>query len=83
MSETEIEFIKRTLNFYWGEWNKAHPDNLDDFETSKSIVKKLDIPHIVVPACPKCGDTGRCDPTLGEPDVRECDRKHKSSNVSE
>jgi len=39
-------------------------------ETLKQL---LFIPVVVNSVCPKCGDIGRCEPTLSEPDGKECD----------
>ena len=38
------------------------------------IVKKLTITDVSKSVCPKCGNTGRCEPrTLSDPDGQECD----------
>jgi hypothetical protein len=38
-SEEEVEFIKRLADFYWSNYNNEHPNNLKDFELTKSILE--------------------------------------------
>jgi len=40
-SEEEVEFIGRLITFFWIEHNSEHPDNLTEFELSKSILKQF------------------------------------------
>ena len=40
-SEEEAKFIERLISFYWVEYNNEHPNNLKEFELSKSILEKL------------------------------------------
>jgi len=38
-SKEEVEFIKTLIDFYWSNYNNEHPNNLKDFELSKSILE--------------------------------------------
>lgn len=41
---------------------------------AEQSVKNCNIPHVSNSVCPKCGNTGRCEPrTLSDPDGQECD----------
>jgi len=40
----------------------------------EKILQALNIPFVSKSVCPKCGNTGRCEPwTLSDPDGQECD----------
>lgn len=40
----------------------------------EKILQALNIPLVSKSVCPKCGNTGRCEPrTLSDPDGQECD----------
>ena len=38
-SEEEVEFIETLIDFYWSNYNNEHPNNLKDFELTKSILE--------------------------------------------
>ena len=40
-NEEEVKLIERLIIFYWVEYNSEHPNNLKEFELSKSILEKL------------------------------------------
>ena len=43
-------------------------------DIKKHISEQLNILHVSNSVCPKCGNTGRCEPrTLSDPDGQECD----------
>lgn len=40
----------------------------------EKILQALNIPFVSKSVCPKCGNTGRCEPrTLSDPNGQECD----------
>jgi len=42
-------------------------------DIKKHISEQLNILRVSNSVCPKCGNTGRCEPrTLGDPDGQEC-----------
>ena len=43
-------------------------------DIKKHISEQLNILHVSNSVCPKCGNTGRCEPrTLSDPDGQVCD----------
>lgn len=40
-SEEEMEFIKRTIKFYWSQYNNSHEDNSKDWDTAQNILEQF------------------------------------------
>lgn len=40
-SEEEVKFIERLIGFYWVENNSEHPNNLEEWELSKKLIKQF------------------------------------------
>jgi|DEB0MinimDraft_12_1074336.scaffolds.fasta_scaffold233594_1 hypothetical protein len=42
-TEIELKLLNKMLDFYWEHYNADHKENLDDWKTTFTIVKKLTI----------------------------------------
>jgi len=46
----------------------------NECEQEKAVKNNAVLPYVSKSVCPKCGNTGRCEPrTLSDPDGQECD----------
>jgi hypothetical protein len=41
LSREEIKLIKKSLNFYWDQWNSSHDSNVKDWDTTQVLLKKI------------------------------------------
>lgn len=67
MNEVDVEYVKVLGKPYMAQGKEIQisPDTILPALKDGCII-------IVKYVCPKCNDTGRCEPTLGEPDGKEC-----------
>lgn len=70
----EIEDYIQALDENVGLKVETIQDIAQAISKQRGLVKKLTIPVVINLVCPKCGNTGRCEPrTLSDPDGQECD----------
>ena len=61
-------------NFGWSNIDILPESYQDLLNDTIMAVKNLTIQRVINLVCPKCGNTGRCEPrTLSDPDGQECD----------
>jgi len=65
---------KLQVNFGWSNIDVLPENHQDLLNDTIMAVKNLTIQRVINLVCPKCGNTGRCEPrTLSDPDGQESD----------
>jgi len=72
MAKQKRKLIEKLLFEVYDKGLQMQDCNLTDYY--EKILQALNIPFVSKSVCPKCGNTGRCEPrTLSDPDGQECD----------
>lgn len=72
MGKQKRKLIEKLLFEVYDKGLQMQDCNLTDYY--EKILQALNIPFVSNSVCPKCGNTGRCEPrTLSDPDGQECD----------
>jgi len=72
MAKQKRKLIEKLLFEVYDKGLQMEDCNLTDYY--EKILQALNIPFVSKSVCPKCGNTGRCEPrTLSDPDGQECD----------